>query len=325
MIKLKQKHIDNMLRQTFREEAEKIVLPSSDKLWAELQSRLEPHKIPELEEQAGNLLAKGIKPEKFDSFTFWKKHRYLAGIAAACFLMIIVTVSTLPEILAFIQGNKVSMEMGIRSDSAGQADLMESENLTLEESFTLQGIDEGPAPNDGKMELSIKGPVDDAPMQIESFPLGRGDEKFDAAEEKIETLFFTDEENFVSSLRKSKFYYTEEIWHIKVAPKDFSFKSAVITNKENSLLNVFQEYEGPEGKIMTLIQEFFDDGKVLDSSIHTADSLSHPIQVGSYSGHLLRQPYGFHMVIWMQDNSRVTLSGQLSEEELFEVLNSLEK
>ncbi|MDO9535887.1 MAG: DUF4367 domain-containing protein [Bacillota bacterium] len=329
MIRPKQKHIDNMLRQAFREEAEKIASPPGDKLWAELQSRLDPHKIPELEEKAGLLLAKETAEKKYNAYSFWRKHRYLAGIAAACFLTIVVAASTVPssgmkylftEILTFVQGNKVNMEMGIQSDEAGQADLMESEDQTLQRSLTLGGTEEGlgsgPLPGEGGKESSIKGAVEVAPMQIESYGV-----TFDSGE----TILFTDEETFLSSLRKSKILSPDEIWQIKGTPEGFRFKNAGITKTESYLINVFQEYEGDDGQRMTLVQEFFHDEGKLDIGITTADSLTNPIQVGRYSGHLLRQHYGFHMVIWIQDNSRVTLSGQLGEEELFEVLNSLEK
>jgi hypothetical protein len=314
MIKLKQKHIDNMLRQTFREEAEKIVLPSSDKLWAELQSRLDPHVIPELEEKAGFLLAKEAAAEKkYDAYSFWKKHKYLAGIAAACFLTIVISASLVP-----FSGMKyflTDMGKGLGSNRVGQADFMESDDqivgLALE--CTEEGTDSFPPPSDTLREPSIKGSEKGA-IQSESIPFDSG-----------ETILFTDLETFVSSLSKIKILSPDEIWQIKTTPAGFRFINGGITKTESYLVNVFQEYEGPEGQSLTLLQEFFHDEGVFDTGIITTDGLTNPLQVGSYSGHLLSKPYGSLVVIWMQDNSRVTLSGQLGEEELFEVLNALEK
>ena len=65
--------------------------------------------------------------------------------------------------------------------------------------------------------------------------------------------------------------------------------------------------------------------KVAGRFVTPAGSLDQQIQVGPYNGYLRRDGPGVHTLTWQQDKSIVTLSGELGEKQLYEILASMEE
>ncbi|MGI6317895.1 MAG: DUF4367 domain-containing protein [Firmicutes bacterium] len=100
MQKITQKQLDKMLSQCFQEEARRVEVPSSKKLWADLQERLESAGMQQIEEKLVQL--QQAPPKKKQVFhkvhnIFWRKHKYLTGLAAACLVMLIISLQVAPS------------------------------------------------------------------------------------------------------------------------------------------------------------------------------------------------------------------------------------
>ncbi len=91
------------------------------------------------------------------------------------------------------------------------------------------------------------------------------------------------------------------------------------------MLSVQQEYENDEGNTFSLVQQFLGEEKVAGRFATPAGSLDQQIQVGPYNGYLRRDEPGVHTLTWLQDKSIVTLSGELEEKQLYQILASLEE
>src|SRR5690554_1505086 len=108
MKKFKQTHFDQMLRQGFLEEAKRIEVPSSKKLWVDLQKRLDSATIQNAEEKISQLQQPPLKKkpvlQKYYDI-FWKKNKFWTGIAAACLVIFIISlqVTSSPKMKNFVQ------------------------------------------------------------------------------------------------------------------------------------------------------------------------------------------------------------------------------
>jgi len=338
MFRSRHKKLDRLLVQFFREEAQNITPPSSEKLWMELTQRAEFAGIREIETKISRLQEQGSLGTGF--FAFWKKHRYLTGLAAACFALIIAFTQIPPvasgikglvsELLAAAQGRKGSMELTMLSEEESPAltSPEKGEELRLK-SFALNTDKEALPP--GELDGAGKD------LKVESQPSsGMAAQEEAATSEKIHDVqnqaleeelprkqIFEEKDLFNRSLAAAAELAPEGIWQLTYVPDGYDFHKGFITTTEDLLLSVSQEYENKEGQSFSLAQNFFHDKAGWGAGITTADNLARPIQVGPYSGFLLREGSGLQTITWVQKNSIVTLSGQLEEEELYKILASL--
>lgn len=89
--------LDNLLYEAFREEARKIVPPSSLLLWNNLQQQMENIELRKMRDKQAIISEtdETLRKNK-QRAAIWKKRSYLAGLVAACLLLVVVYANT-PE------------------------------------------------------------------------------------------------------------------------------------------------------------------------------------------------------------------------------------
>ncbi|RJX23837.1 MAG: DUF4367 domain-containing protein [Dethiobacter sp.] len=341
MTELRMKKLDKMLRKLFQEQVEKIVPPSSQKLWAELQLRPEFAELPDLEEILAGM-PKEQKPGRKGYNAFWRKHRYLTSLVAACFVLVVLYAQFAPasggiesfvnELLAFTRGGmkgnmEISMKSEVRDKNSTAPQITEmplkiplrSAEDALPES-AAGGLKEKGQESEFKSAFSLEEQAGARPQEgfyeIQQYEA--------AAEQKTQELLFKEERSFILSLGEVNHFAPEGIWLVKYIPTGFYFREGAIIKTDRLLLSVCQEYENQEGHKFSLAQQFFHEEMGFGMGITTADSLAQSIQVGPYSGYLRRRHPGLHTLTWLQEKSTVTLSGELEEEQLYKIVASLE-
>lgn len=109
--------LDNLIMQAFREEAQKIDVPSSSLLWDNLQRQLENRELRKMEHEAKDADRKDVPFLRADNdsmnkkdgaesasshkegkgrIRIWRKYRYITGLTAAC-LVFAVIFAAMPE------------------------------------------------------------------------------------------------------------------------------------------------------------------------------------------------------------------------------------
>lgn len=342
---LRVKKLEKLLRATFQEQGEKIVPPSSQKLWAELQQRPEFAKLQGIEEKLAAIQKKQTIENKGYAI-FWRKYRYLTGLIAACFVFVVFFAKFVPvsgyiediidRFLPFGRGAKPQMEISIQSaEDTESVPLPEGETeakMRLKNFPLSSNNEEASLPPSSANALLEQTPEsefkaaserEEEELQQDSFA---ADANMAAESERSESqeLLFDEETSFELALEEMKHLAPEGIWRIKYIPGEFEFKEGIIIKTESLLLSVQQEYKDPEGRTFSLVQQFLQDDKTPGRIITTADSLDQPIQVGPYNGYLRRDQPGVHTLTWLQEKSIVTLSGELKEEQLYKILASME-
>ncbi|HHT46231.1 MAG TPA: DUF4367 domain-containing protein [Firmicutes bacterium] len=144
-------------------------------------------------------------------------------------------------------------------------------------------------------------------------------------EETLQESVLYDRKLFISELNNCKHLAPEKIWLLNSVPNGFTFSEAVITQTDTFLYSVSQKYTNEENKVISLTQEFFPNKVPDNTELTTPDSLAHPIRVGPYNGYVICEKNGFNTIRWKQDNSIITLSGQLAEKILFNLVDNLKK
>lgn len=345
MIRLKQKNLPKLLQQTFREEAQKLELPSHQQLWTELQQRPEFAAIEKNAEQFFPQLDTQ-KRTRISLYTFYKKHPHLTGLIAAGLLIAVLLTRLAPfmEQAPILPQEQISApEMGLQSqnlekgkDSAAISSEKNDENAFLEsfslpdsgkETFSAQDMEKNLREEESTQSPTISGlragEISPPEKQPRNSQLGRSLRPVPAEQT------FKDEGSFLQALKEARQLTPEEIWQVKSLPDNFSFKEGTIICTEESLLKITQEFAGTAKNEdgFTLIQEFMQkevESETANADIATAQSLAQPIQVGPYRGDLFRPSPELCTLTWQQEKSFVTLSGQLTEEMLYQILTALE-
>jgi hypothetical protein len=343
MMELRVKKLDNLLSKAFQEQGEKIVPPSSQKLWAELQLHPEFVKLQEIEEKlAGMQNEQKLERKGYD--TFWRKHRYVTGLVAACFVLVVIFAQFAPfsggvggfvnELLALTRGIKGKMDISIQSEDRGESSEAPSPGekgteLPLK-NFPLHSTKETLPQRDASKGLSEQEQESEfkAAFSLEEDGSQKGfydaQQSQAADEQEAQELLFKEETAFILALEEVNHLAPEGIWRVKYIPGGVHFREGTIIKTDRFLLSVHQEYENQEGHDFSLVQQFLQEEITSGRVITTADSLTEPIQVGPYNGYLRRQQPGFHTLTWLQERSIVTLSGELEEEQLYKILASME-
>ena len=347
------KKLDKLLRSAFHEQSEKIVPPSSQKLWAELQQRPEFASLGEIEAHIAGIQGEQ-KHERKVLATFWRKHRYVSGLVAACLVLFVIFIRLTPfyggpggfvnKLLTLTQGVKSrTEEISLQSevaDESSQASTGEKESDSILKSYPLRANQEEGAPEpfdsapslaEGEQETG-QDQGQEREFQIFNFEESEAQQgsleaegERDLQAQEAQELTFEEEESFTLTLNEVTHLATEGVWRIKHLPGKFNFRKGTIIKTENALLSVQQEYENDEGNTFSLVQQFLGEEKVAGRFVTPAGSLDQQIQVGPYNGYLRRDEPGFHTLTWLQDNSIVTLSGELEEKQLYEILASMEE
>lgn len=393
MQKITKKQLDNMLSQCFQEEAQQAEVPSSKKLWAGLQQRLDGAGMQQIEEKLVRL--QQAPPKKKQVFhklynIFWRKHKYLTGLAAACLVMFIISLQVAPSsgMSNFVQ--RFFGFMGTEMDTTPALDDQnfgsEAQEMKTRDAAQVEESDE-------KKDLPIKASeraasppppaekaVPEGSAEVESYSLfigGATEQNFSAQEEinvqeqdlyrsqgqeqeqglmlgqeqgqdqgqgqepgqeqenrrgfaqnampeeTLQESVLSDNELFIAELNNSKHLAPEKIWRIDSVPDDFAFNEAIIARTDTFLHSVSQKYTNEEDKVVSLTQNFFPSRVPEDTELTTSDCLAQPIQVGLYSGCVICEANGFYTIKWKQNYSIVTLSGQLEEKELFDIIDAL--
>ena len=313
------KKLEKLLRATFQEQGEKIAPPSSQKLWAELKQRPEFSQLLEIEEK----LAAAQKKENDNNkgsgrrnyAVFWRKYGHLTGLAAACFVLAVLFARFIP-ISAF-----TGDFFGKRAFFRGERPQMEISMQNIEEVESSSLPEEAGAPHRSLKTFPLEAPFDSEEALQPSNREGLSEKT--PAQNETEELIFTEEASFKLALEEIKPLASEGIWRIKYLPSEYEFTEGKIVKTKNSVLSVQQKYQDSKGRTFSLVQEFFQEGKTYDKIVTTADSIEQNIQVGPYFGYLRRPQPGVHTLIWLQEKSAVTLSGELMEEEIYQILVSM--
>ena len=341
-----------MLHAAFQRIGEEIEPPPSQKLWAKLQQLPEFAPLQETEEKfAGIPDARELRGKKHTGPR--TEYRYIAGLVAACLVLIAVFVNFNPssrkggnlvsKLLSLAPGTKDQMEISIQDseDKDKTSPVLESEEMTILKTYSLGTNDTGagvaPAPRISSLEDPTEPKTESGatapPGSGESAGLHQEQESLHCSElqanliepEQKETqeLAFTEGAAFSHALTELKNLAPEGIWHIKYTSEELIFLEGAIIKTEKTLFSVQQAYKTSEGNEFSLSQQFLPENNALERAIVTADrtnSLDQPIQVGPYNGYLRRLQSGFHILTWLQEHSIVTLTGELKEEQLYEIL-----
>lgn len=350
---IKGKKLDKLLRSAFQEQSEKIVPPSSQKLWTELQQRPEFASLGEIEAHIAGIQGEQ-KHERKVLATFWRKHRYVSGLVAACLVLFVIFIRLTPfyggpggfvnKMLTLTQGEKSrTEEISMQSELAGkssQASPEEKKSDSILKSYPLSASQEegAPAPFASAPSLAeeeqVQGQDQGQEMEFRIFNFEESESQQDSLDaegevalqaQEAQELTFEEEESFALTLNEVTHLAREGVWRIKHLPGKFNFRKGTIIKTENTLLSVQQEYVNDEGNTFSLVQQFLGEEKVAGRFATPAGSLDQQIQVGPYNGYLRRDEPGIHTLTWLQDKSIVTLSGELEEKQLYEILASMEE
>ena len=343
MFRFKQKNLPRLLRQAFREEAREVKLPSRQQLWIELQQR------PEFAAIAKN--AKQLEPQSKPQnsagkklYVLYKKHLHLTGfIAAGLLLALLLTRPAFfmrqadphpPEqIHATGETSLVGQDLAEKRDgaalSAGNEDEMADQEMMLPAAGAeenLQAEDALPPPA-APEAYSFQAEEEQSPLPEkhlrDSHP---GRSLGPVSREEA----FVDEESFLQALKEARLLTDEEMWQVKSKslPESFDFLEGTITRSEETFLQISQVFAGKKGNKFTLTQ-WFTPEKIknetdADPDPAIAQGPAQPMQVGPYRGYLYCPCPENYTLTWLQEKSFVTLSGQLTEEMLHQILAALE-
>jgi hypothetical protein len=342
MIRTKQKNLSKLLQRALSEEAQNIDPPSCQQLWTELQQRPEFTTIEKKAEQF--FLTQGNKRKGFQAF--WKKHQYLAALITAGFFIAVL----LTRLTPFMGQEPTLQQEQISAPEAGlQNESMEKEKdgavsfsvksyeKTPLESFSLRSTVEEALP--AQPPEPAKGPAEEEQAGHSTSTFDLWEQKISQPEKQIsdsrlgrnlqpspEEQTFEEEESFLQALKEARQLTDEEIWQVRSLPDNYIFQEGKIIQTEASPLIISQEFTGEEDRGFTLLQQFIQDEAGIEdrASVATAQSPAQPIQVGPYCGYLFRPSPGLCTLTWLQEESLVTLSGQLEEEMLFKIIAALE-
>lgn len=343
------KDLEHLLKTYFQQESEALKPPSSMQGWAELRSRLENQESPALsgdtgapvDDQDSSLLKRG--------YELFRRHKALTSLAAACLLVAIYfadlpPVDILKQSFSGVTTSSEADEAFIRVETSG-------ETTEAEAPLPQETPDPGAAPEQEAVLADIqfgeeiptlvidvdtaevpdeaRDPKEETPEQPSEETLAREsqpDAEMDMAMETTSSLGFSEHTDLVNTLKGlSETLAVDEIWYLQEAPPGFVFANAVISRSDTALHAVTQSYASPDGeRRLSINQSFFPSAAEAGASYYSLDELAIPVQVGPYEGSLLRQEQGMKTITWLQEKSVVILTGQLEDEQLFEVIEALE-
>ncbi len=342
------KDLDQLLKTFFQQESEALTPPSSMKGWAELMTRLENQESPalsgeltkSLEEKERSLIKRG--------YGLFRQHKALTSLAAACLLVAIYfaglpPVDTLKQSFQGVTNSSEADEAYFRVETSGER--MEAETPLPQDTPDPGGdpeqevilADIPPTEEIPALEVEVdtaevpgeaKDPKEKTPEQPSEETLARDsqlDEEMDMAMETTSSLGFSEHSDFINSLKGlSATLIVDEIWYFQEAPPGFVFANAVISRSDTALHAVTQSFSSSDGeRRLSINQSFFLSAAEAGEAYYSLDELAVPVQVGPYEGSLFRQQ-GINTITWLQEKSVVSLSGQLEDGQLFEVIEALE-
>jgi len=343
------KDLEHLLKTYFQQESEALTPPPSMQGWADLRSRLENQECPALsgdtstlvDDQDSSLLKRG--------YELFRRHKALSSLAAACLLVAIYfaglpPVDILKQSFSGVTTSSEADEAFIRVETSGELTEAEAplppktpdpgaapgQEAVLadihpgEEIPTLDmDVDTAEDP-DGARDFGEETPEQPAGeiLARESQP----EAEMDMAMETTSSLGFSEHTNLINTLKGlSATLAVDEIWYLPEAPAGFVFANAVISRSDTVLHAVTQSYASPDGeRRLSINQSFFLSAAAAGAAYYSLDELAIPVQVGSYEGSLFRQEQGMNTITWLQEKSVVSLTGQLEDEQLFEVIEALE-
>lgn len=349
MKKTNDKDLDRLLKTYFQQESEALTPPSSTQGWAELRTRLENRESPALpgettpllDDQRSSLLQRG--------YELFKEHKALTSLAAACLLVAIYfaglpPVDTLRQSFSGITTSSEADEASFRVETSGEQ--VEAEvflpqeapdpGTPPEQEAILADVPPGEELHALEIEVDATEAPDearDSKMETPEHPseetLARDshpEAEMDMALEATRSLGFSEHSDLIDSLKGlSASLVLDEIWFIQDIPEGFLFTSGVISRSDTMLHSVTQSYASPdEERRLSLNQNFFLSAAEAGADYYSLDELAMPVQVGPYEGYLIRQQQGVKTITWLQEKSVVRLSGQLEDEQLFEIIEALE-
>lgn len=355
MVRLTDKQLDNLLREVFHQEAEKIAVPSSARMWHDLEQRVQklekekgagPHSGPVIAQRPGWWSY---------GYDLFKKHKALASLIAACFIFFILF-SGIPQaaafrnfvvnIFTFSDRGKVYLQMDRQEERAEKESFPEAQIAGEEKEIRAAVEDETQAkaldystppgadlPEDKEVGIAALPALEEeaapgekqdlphlTPLKEYSFRIASLGE--DTAEPEV--LLLEEEEKFLASLQDFRNLAPEKIWSAGTLPESFSFAQGYIAKTGELLLYVRWEFADREGKRITLTQHFFRGEMAQSLVFSSVNDTAYPVQVrGYYRGYLIRQRHGFSSLVWIQENSSVILSGEVEEAELLGIADSL--
>ncbi len=356
--------LDNLLYEAFREEARKIVPPSSLLLWTNLQQQMENIELRKMRDQQSKISeADETLRKNKQRAAIWKKRGYLAGLAAACLLLVVVYANTpenaglrgfvsgfLPSIEDTSQDLTLSMRSAEQPGELSAADAPEiperdekeadqifdqnrsfsivaSETAPEAEKYTISGEDTG-APKERSL-LSDRPPASDAELNQQNNP-GNSPESGIIVEiagiqpeEGFEELYWQEENNFLNELKALRGQTDSEISFLPNPPAGYSFQAGIVTKTNRSITKISQEFENENGLTFCLNQLFFEEEAAVEDNIAAAKENGSSYSYRSINGYITRSPQGTTNLTWKDGNRVLILSGQLEDKLLKECLDLL--
>ena len=324
------KELDRLLKNYYQQEGETVQPPSSHERWAELKARLETQDRSEhtaeislnAEAETGSFMTK--------RYRFFRQNKALATLAAAC-LLLAVAVTGLPQANPLRQ---YFAGMVMLSDQSEQEEGIIFQIQSVEDDLgSLVTPELGQPPEEqlraAEMPVEEKAPsfqADGLPedMEIEAleqYPIGAAPEDI----EQTEYLEFSEYAVFVDTLKNFKSASYDDLWHTPQLPETFEFSHGHIVRSETALLDVKQVFSSADvQRQLSITQSLFPDQEAAKMAYHIQDATIVPVLVGSYEGYLLQQEQGFNTLTWLQENSIVSITGQLDGDTLFEIIESMD-
>ncbi len=343
------KDLDQLLKTFFQQEGETLTPPSSMKRWAELRTRLENQESPALSGEISKSLEEEERSLIKRGYGLFRQHKALTSLAAACLLVAIyfaglppidtlkqsfwgvTTTSEADEAYFAVETSGERMEaetplpQGTPPDPGAdpEQEVILADLPSTEEIPPLEvEVDTAEVPDEAR-DPRVQTPEQpsEETLALESQPAA----EMDMAREATSSFGFSEHSDFINSLKGLPApLIVEEIWYFQEAPPGFVFVNAVISRSDTALHAVTQSFSSSDGeRRLSINQSFFLSTAEAGAAYYSLDELAVPVQVGPYEGSLFRQQ-GINTITWLQEKSVVSLSGQLEDEQLFEVIEALE-
>ncbi|HHU75974.1 MAG TPA: hypothetical protein GXZ24_03650 [Firmicutes bacterium] len=333
--------LDNLIAQAFREEAQKVAVPSSTLLWDNIQQQLENLELRKSRgEQQPKLPDSGEIPsskKRKKAKTRKKGSSYLAGLAvvACLFLALFFAASPkgsglrnyFPQFLPPIQKDQVqelaTKGQGI-NDSPGESisDMDKSKALNPPASVRTSPQGGQDIADDQSYRLfkgnneTLAGHPPELPERSDgrsrTFAEIAGVETGKGARE----IYWPEEEAFLNSLESFGRKTDSAIIYFEDPPEGYIFKAGVITEIDHCPQNIYQEFSNKEGLRLSLNQIFYKEETAVRQALETAKESGTFFAEPSFEGYLVHTPEGLATLTWKNGSTIVTLSGQVGEEAL---------
>lgn len=304
--------IENLLSRYYKEEANNIETPDTQRCWHEFQQMLE--KVDQEEVRSDIFDSVTVTTQLKSFFRFISKYRNLTAVAAA-FVLVVMVFSGIPPAQTLRQALTDTLaEMG--AESPMLMDAVEEE-LTLEQktlpeepaerdiaprdkpasdSFGIMQEDEPPLHQpSAPAEEPLPGAQEALPSDEELLP----EVAAPAGASEINTFTLTD---FYTMLQEYSDLAPDKLFYVETPDTGYSFNLGTITKTDTTIYSVSQAFINESGDRLTIQQTF----KAYPETVST---------VTEEPGYYYQTQNDTNALHWVQDDSMITITARAMDED----------